>query len=1142
MGASASGRSPGPGRSAIVPVPAIEGRLTNGVKAMKLTYLAIEGYGVCRDLRLGRFDAHCNLIVGESGSGKSTLRQFVRGILYGFDPESRLLSDFHSRPVGELELVEEGFRMRITRNNSSGASLHRDILAAPHGHETHPPRIEDRLPSHRIYDLFYSVSFAQSRERLREAVGILLDQFGLPRGSQREPGERYSREWKIQEESLRERWNLALRRRDDLRNQLRDCQARLDQHFRDTERELEQVERELNQLDSAGRDIERIEREHRIRSLQEEIDRLRQKIALETPPERVFSGPSVGDRELALYQRLDEVDFQLRRWIRLQEEIQSQRMELRTAMTAWNELTLDSEAHPYHQAGNLVGRMEQLVELSEQQTARVKAKTKSDSEPHAAASRIQGHCEALRDSIQELCEELGRQYKHVRHRAAVAELKQLRNCFNEVGENIELLQQRRETLLAELNHCDPAGVAAIRRQEAEMVRMAERDGWWAARCKFVGAELATRMVTAAPSPEWVADRERLRLREAELAECIERRVHWEADCRAWEARRDDWVRRREIILERREAVELHRERDQLEGELADAEAMARELEQELLNSPEPTRETHPLLTVLNRWLQEVSGGAMTAAWIDADGEDWIVEDRQGRTVGREVLSRGDQDLVYLSLCLAVAERQALSGIEAPLLLDDLFTHIEANAAQRICRALSEKRHPDLQVLALATRGELATVEREWGGWFELPGKRTSHVTGSLSEERDYPRVFPRPAGARPAPLADGEWLAYPRFGFTAGFGPRSEEARVQESSPVEDLQFIDAATLGRLRSIGIVSVAQLLDLVPADLPDTLRRAGFDETLIDRWQAQAWLMICCPELDWQDVRLLFAAGIREPEQLAAGSVEDLEYRIDRFRDTHDAGRYARVWEAWNEDQLDRWRAALERNRNHWWHPDGASRQRRQWRAQLDAETAQATMRNGRGKHTAPKSPSGYDWVNGVPVPESRVEGLLATERTPARRSAPVPPSKQEDPTLQFHLNLSDSLEAAPSIGPKTAERFAKIGIHTVGEFLKQTAESMCDKLNYKRITVETLHQWQRQSRLVCRVPNLRGHDAQLLVACGITEPEALAVMHAEKLFDLIAPFAKTKEGLRIIRAGKAPTLEEVENWIEWANHMRSLQAA
>ena len=175
----------------------------------------------------------------------------------------------------------------------------------------------------------------------------------------------------------------------------------------------------------------------------------------------------------------------------------------------------------------------------------------------------------------------------------------------------------------------------------------------------------------------------------------------------------------------------------------------------------------------------------------------------------------------------------------------------------------------------------------------------------------------------------------------------------------------------------------------------------------------------------------------------------------------------------------------------------------------------------------------------------VHGPREQRESDRQRSVPMRQTVESDSKkkkLKFYLNLNDQLEAAPSIGAKTAERFEAIGVITVDDFLKQTAESMATKLNYKRITAKVIREWQHQARFVCRVPNLRGHDAQLLVGCDITEPETLATMQPQSLLNLILPFAESKDGIRIIRNGKKPDMAEINDWISWATQMRSIQAA
>ena len=149
---------------------------------------------------------------------------------------------------------------------------------------------------------------------------------------------------------------------------------------------------------------------------------------------------------------------------------------------------------------------------------------------------------------------------------------------------------------------------------------------------------------------------------------------------------------------------------------------------------------------------------------------------------------------------------------------------------------------------------------------------------------------------------------------------------------------------------------------------------------------------------------------------------------------------------------------------------------------------------------------------------------------------------EQVPLRFFLNRSDDVEAAPSIGPKTAQRLGKVGVFTVDDLLIADSVDVSGRLNNRRISAETIVSWQAQARLVCTVPELRGHDAQILVACGVTEAEQLAGKRPVDLFAVVGPFADTSEGERIIRNGRKPDLEEVTDWIRYAQQARSLKAA
>jgi hypothetical protein len=145
-------------------------------------------------------------------------------------------------------------------------------------------------------------------------------------------------------------------------------------------------------------------------------------------------------------------------------------------------------------------------------------------------------------------------------------------------------------------------------------------------------------------------------------------------------------------------------------------------------------------------------------------------------------------------------------------------------------------------------------------------------------------------------------------------------------------------------------------------------------------------------------------------------------------------------------------------------------------------------------------------------------------------------------LRFFLDLTSSIVDAPSIGPTTARKLTRIGIHTVHDFLQRDPVVISQRLGDRRISAEVILSWQRQASLVVRVPELRGHDAVILVACGIHDPESLSQSSPENVFAKIGPFVATNEGRRLLRSAKVPDLQEVTDWIAWSRQARVLRAA
>jgi hypothetical protein len=179
---------------------------------------------------------------------------------------------------------------------------------------------------------------------------------------------------------------------------------------------------------------------------------------------------------------------------------------------------------------------------------------------------------------------------------------------------------------------------------------------------------------------------------------------------------------------------------------------------------------------------------------------------------------------------------------------------------------------------------------------------------------------------------------------------------------------------------------------------------------------------------------------------------------------------------------------------------------------------------------------------TPQRDARAEREARGYREFRSRSAGEHGETEAEQELRFYLHRHSPVVDAPSIGSRMAQRLAEIGTHTVDDLLESDAETVASQLDHRRVDSDTVLAWQQQATLVCCVPMLRGHDAQLLVAGEVTTPEELAVADPEELFGIIDTIARSNQGKRIIRGGKAPDLEEVTDWINCAQHHRELRAA
>jgi len=166
---------------------------------------------------------------------------------------------------------------------------------------------------------------------------------------------------------------------------------------------------------------------------------------------------------------------------------------------------------------------------------------------------------------------------------------------------------------------------------------------------------------------------------------------------------------------------------------------------------------------------------------------------------------------------------------------------------------------------------------------------------------------------------------------------------------------------------------------------------------------------------------------------------------------------------------------------------------------------------------------------APAPALAAAIAPAPERRPEPARAPLAPAPGAS-VLRPFLKASDDLEAAPSIGPRSAQWFGDIGIFTVGEFLAADPVATSAALGTHGIDAETLRLWQRQAHLVMDVPGLRGTHAQLLTGAGYHNAAAIAAADEATLCAAVLRFAASPEGQRILRQGEPPAVEKIKGWI------------
>ncbi|MCH9807064.1 MAG: DUF4332 domain-containing protein [Alphaproteobacteria bacterium] len=160
----------------------------------------------------------------------------------------------------------------------------------------------------------------------------------------------------------------------------------------------------------------------------------------------------------------------------------------------------------------------------------------------------------------------------------------------------------------------------------------------------------------------------------------------------------------------------------------------------------------------------------------------------------------------------------------------------------------------------------------------------------------------------------------------------------------------------------------------------------------------------------------------------------------------------------------------------------------------------------------------------------------TNIAPAIANRVADRSTNRDPAraTRYYLNASDDMEAAPSIGAKTAARLEKIGLTKVSHLLDADPADVATRLGHSRITAVDVTRWQDESRLMMSIAGLRVTQSQMLVGAGYRYTIDIAEAKPEELSAALLAFAATQSGKRLLREGTPPDIEKIKLWIDEAH--------
>ncbi len=1126
---------------------------------MRLTNIQLDGFGVLAGIRFEELGPGLNVIWGPNGSGKTTLIHFLRGILNGFaDARSlRLLPPLSGgKPGGSFGIAHGERRYTLVRQALPDRS-DRLAITVRRGELSDATTIRRELES--AEPVLIRMLFACTAPRVEDLTSLLkqAEQDGIPivsqgtesrsldRSLQAVVSQRLSMTGGADGQGRIGRLKACLRQVcsevTSLECQLKGLREGIDRRIENWQTRERQARGERNRLDEAWQAA--------MSDLQQAQENAwRQTVGEQRPSSERLP---VDDAWLT---RLEEIDQQITRGRQMLKDLAGRRARIDGALAEISSVEstpldaiCDKQQRALARIETILAEAESLSESSSEKPRRCHCRE--------LRNRLEKVIRSIRVEAAELCAAISRQRLIAQAQTLRQEQTEINRCAEGLGEHIRFLLQRREDHLAAAP--DPSRAR---------VRFAIPE--WHENC--VCREVMTGPVEGASGVGTIPMlRERCRQLHGQLRHAHNR---WREILRQRpalsDAERDELLsRERELSEKQLEAKALQAEIDTAEQEsrtLSVVEAGLRKMQETL-----PESLSAPVIQTASEMLKRLTGGRYNIIIVKAPDDVCLVNDSQV-AVRLDSLSHGTLEQLGLCLRLALSEAYARQGLDLPLVFDEVLSDCDHEVQCRAVDLLQETARRR-QIIYLTCQTHLAALFQSQGASVSaFPGYQWQSPTVEETHRQDETNP-PAPPSVEPA--GDPSQESVTAASVSSGEPIRAtrsvrvvrhpaEKHWLRADSPVSSIPSLGAQMARRLGASGVRTVADLieLDLEESEMP--LQGLQISASRFRIWQAEARLLCCVPDLTGDAAQLLVACGIFSPRELAEADADALLRKINRLRGHGESGAMVPdfVWP--DRQSLGHWiaqggaartfRAAREacqgRSRGGGSFRDRVGRRhfstrrsglRRQRVDQASKLSGPRTQAGSRGSRRQTHSLS----VMEPSADQARQEISVSREEVSSSGSVAPEVSREESaPSLRFYLELSSPVVDAPSIGPTTAKRLEKIGITTVADLLNRDAQQTAEKLQHRRVHAGTIRRWQDQARLMCQIPEIRGHDSQVLIACGIKDPEEIAQMSPQALFGIVGPFVATKEGQRLLRSSKTPDLSEVTDWITWAQQSRKIKAA